>query len=118
MRVTHSAAALLACLCITASALACKTNAADEGTAKCRSRLSSFTSPAPGTLTMRGQFYSDESILLYDTDRNALAAQGTPATDRTSFTFTGLPSGKSYYVIKVSCASGQENLDEGEITIL
>lgn len=101
---------------IAASLLACRDNTSD-GPAKCRSTLSLFTSPAPGTVTLKGQFYADESILIYDFATNSIVAQGTPATDRTSFTLTGLPSGQRDYLIKASCANGQETIDEGVFTV-
>jgi hypothetical protein len=116
MRLTRPAAAVFASLSVTATVLACKDNPSGED-AKCRSTLSTFTSPAPGVVTLTGHFYSDESIEILDLDASTVVAEGTPATDRTSFTFTGVPSGVRYYLIKVSCSAGQENLDEGDFTV-
>ena len=119
MRLNRPVTAAFACLCVAATALACKHNATtDNSGGDCRSSLSMFTSPAPGTATLTGKFYWDETILIYDTATNSLVAQGTPATDRTSFTLTGLPSGRRDYVIRASSDGGQETLDEGEFTVL
>ena len=36
-------------------------------------------------------------------------AQGIPATERTTFTLTGLPSGTNSFLRVVSCKGGQDN---------
>lgn len=122
MQVRRSVATVYACACVAGALFACKNPTAAEA-ATCRSSLSRFTSPAPGVVTLTGQFYKTESILIYQFDDNTsssastLVASGTPATDRTTFTFTGLQSGVHYLLIKASCNNGQENLDEGDFTV-
>jgi hypothetical protein len=78
--------------------------------ADCKTDFTSYTSPAPGTVTFTGNFYSNESVILMDGDGTMTFATGTPATDRTSFTLTGLPSGTQRYKFRVSCAAGEADI--------
>ena len=77
---------------------------------ECFSDVSGYTSPAPGVLTLQGHFYTTESILVRDAGTHAQVAGGTPASDRTSFSFTGVPSGSHTYEIVASCNSGQNTV--------
>jgi hypothetical protein len=69
----------------------------------CFTSITGYTSPATGVLTFQGHFFDNESILVRDAETNAQVASGTPATDRSSFTFTGIPSGMHSYDVYVSC---------------
>ena len=76
----------------------------------CKTTITAGTSPITGALTLSGMFYSDETVILSYLD-NGVTKQvsGTPATDRTSFTLTGLPSGDQSLSIIISCDAGREN---------
>ena len=75
----------------------------------CNTTVTSAASPAPGVLTLTGTFSPDESVLLtYTAGGEPKTLVGTPATARTQFTFTGLPSGSVVYDLTISCASGQD----------
>lgn len=86
-------------------------------TATCLSTYDSYTSPTTGVLTLQGHFLSNESILVRDAATNNLVASGTPATDRTSFSFTNIPSGTHGYDIVASCDAGQETIHTGVFDI-
>jgi hypothetical protein len=75
--------------------------------ANCKTDFTSYTSPAPGTVTFTGNFYSNESVILMDQGGTMTFATGTPATNRTSFTLTGIPSGTQRFKFRISCADGQ-----------
>ena len=77
----------------------------------CISTVDDHTSPAPGVLTLKGSFYSNESILVRDVQTGTVVASGTPATNRDAFTFINVPSGTHSYQIIVSCSKGQDTLD-------
>ncbi|HEY4320923.1 MAG TPA: hypothetical protein VGM77_07025 [Gemmatimonadales bacterium] len=78
----------------------------------CLTTYEGYTSPAVGVVTFTGKFYDNESVLLRDASTHALVASGTPATDRSSFTFTGIPSGTHDYEVVISC----ENATAGQVT--
>ena len=76
----------------------------------CKTNVTATSSPTTGALTLTGQFYADETVILQYSDGNQTrSATGTPATDRSAFTLTGLPSGDKTYTLIISCAAGQEN---------
>lgn len=109
------AAALAGCTAVTI--FACSSNNGEEQDI-CQTRVTSTSSPAPGALTLTGQFFADESVILQYADGNQTrSATGTPATDRTSFTLTGLPSGEKTYTLIISCAAGQENNGSHSYTV-
>lgn len=86
----------------------------------CLTTYEGYTSPGPGVVTFTGKFYDSESVLLRDAGTHTLIASGTPATDRSSFTFTGIPSGTHDYEVVISCsqvASGQVTDFSGSMTI-
>lgn len=106
-----SSAAFCVALIAALSVIGCdERNSTD---AQCRSTVDSYTSPATGVLTLQGHFYANESILIRNVQGNALVASGTPASDRTSFTFTNIPSGTHGYDIIASCDAGQETVTSG-----
>jgi hypothetical protein len=77
---------------------------------RCLSTVTSGTSPAAGVLTLTGEFYPDESVILgYDINGQHHTAVGTPGTQRTTLTLIGLPSGGRIYTVLVSCNSGQDD---------
>ena len=77
------------------------------------------TSPAVGALTLTGQFYADETVILsYVSGGQVKTASGTPATDRNTLTLIGLPSGQNSYGIVVSCKDGQEDDGSRFFTVL
>ena len=79
--------------------------------ANCQTYSNGHSSPAPGTLTLSGMFYSNESVLLqYTVNGQNKQMPLTPATDRTQVTFTGLPSGSLEYDLVISCSDGQLDL--------
>lgn len=82
-----------------------------ENPANCQGFSNYHFSPAPGTLTLQGEFFPDETVLLQYTvgGQNKQMAL-TTAVERTQLTFTGLPSGSLEYRVVISCSSGQENL--------
>ena len=98
--------AIAAAMLVSAGVSACSDDLAQRAT-ECFSDVSGYASPATGVLTLQGHFYSTESILVRDGATHTQIVGGTPATDRTSFTFTGVPSGSHYYEIIASCNSGQ-----------
>jgi hypothetical protein len=92
--------------------------AGDRSSAKCMSTVTGVSSPATGALTLRGNFYSNESIIVRDEQTNTQVASGTPASDRTSFTFTGITSGFHTFEIIASCDAGQVDIGGETVTIL
>lgn len=82
----------------------------DENDDICATDITGGSSPAPGTLTLSGDFHSNETVILSFLD-NGVTKQvsGTPATDRSSFTLTGLPTGDVSVSITISCDAGREN---------
>lgn len=104
---TLRATALAACTAMTI--VACSSNSG-ESQDICQTTVTSTSSPTTGALTLTGQFYANETVILQYSDGNQTrSATGTPATDRSSFTLTGLPSGDKTYTLIISCAGGQEN---------
>lgn len=90
-----------------------------ENNAVCKTRITGSSSPAPGFLTLTGQFYPDETVRLqhivngqFQTD-----ALGTPASARTSFTLNPLPSGTRTYDVVISCEGGQQDLGNMDFTV-
>ena len=82
----------------------------DENDDLCATDITGGSSPAPGTLTLTGDFHSDESVILsFLVNGVTKQVSGTPASDRTSFTLTGLPSGDVSVSITISCDAGREN---------
>jgi hypothetical protein len=77
-------------------------------TDQCKTDVTSITSPAAGVATLKGNFYASESVIIRD--GNTQIASGTPASDRTSFSLSGLPSGTHSWSIIISCNQGQDNL--------
>ena len=76
----------------------------------CKTEVTAASSPVTGALTLSGMFYSDETVILSYLDGGITKqVSGTPATDRTSFTLTGLPSGDKSFTVIVSCDAGREN---------
>lgn len=102
-------AAIAATVLVTASLAGCTDDLAQRAS-ECFSDVSGYSSPAAGVLTLQGHFYTTESILVRDATTHAQVAGGTPATDRTSFSFVGLPSGSHSYEIIASCNSGQNTV--------
>jgi hypothetical protein len=99
---------MLALLC-TIVAFGCGDDQESTDPVTCETEVSSITSPAPGTATMHGDFFHDESVIIQETDGTVIA-QGTPDSDRNAFTLTGVPSGAHHYEIVISCDAGRENL--------
>jgi hypothetical protein len=96
---------------IVAALASCKEANSMGSTVSCLSQIDSAASPVAGALTFYGHFYANESLLLQTTQnsQSVTVASGTPATDRTSFTLTGLPSGTTNFFIVFSCRGGQDN---------
>ncbi|HEY4320416.1 MAG TPA: hypothetical protein VGM77_04480 [Gemmatimonadales bacterium] len=77
-------------------------------TDKCKTDVTGVSSPTTGAITLAGQFYASESVIIRD--GTTQIASGTPATDRTAFTFTSVPSGTHSWEILISCDAGQDDL--------
>ncbi|MEP6833076.1 MAG: hypothetical protein ABJB74_06760 [Gemmatimonas sp.] len=76
----------------------------------CKTTVTAATSPVTGALTLSGMFYANETVILsYSENGVTKQVQGTPATDRTAFTLTGLPSGDQSVTVIISCDAGREN---------
>lgn len=90
----------------------------DRMAARCSSEVTGATSPATGVLTLTGHFYQNESIIVRDERTSTQVASGTPASDRTSFTFTNIPSGIHTFEIIASCSDGQQDVGAETVTIL
>src|ERR1019366_10706135 len=101
--------AIVATMLVSATVSGCADDLAQRAT-ECFSDVSGYASPAPGVLTLQGHFYSTESILVRDAATHTQVAGGTPASDRTSFSFTGVPSGSHSYEVIASCNSGQNTV--------
>jgi hypothetical protein len=84
---------------------------------ECFSSLSSITSPAPNTITLHGSFYSNESLIVSLVNSPQHVASGTPASDRDTFTLTGIPSGYAVYSVTASCDQGQQSLGSAGVTV-
>ncbi|MEP6764559.1 MAG: hypothetical protein ABJB66_09630 [Gemmatimonadaceae bacterium] len=113
------AAAALAYSALIAIA-ACSPNVTDgQNMDICQTAVDGATSPSTGFLTLDGQFYANESVILQYTDANHMQHQvsGTPQTDRNVFTLGGLPSGVNTYTIIISCSAGQENNGSHNYTV-
>ncbi len=85
-----------------------------DGSNACKTKVTGFSSPTAGFVTMTGQFFADETVKLVNEKTGVLAAFGTPATDRTSFTLS-MPSGTQDYDLIISC-NGKTD-DHGVTTI-
>jgi hypothetical protein len=96
---------------VIAALASCKEAGPLGSTATCYSQIDSAASPAVGALTFYGHFSANESLLLQTTQnsKSVTVATGTPATDRTSLTLTGLPSGTTNFFVVFSCQGGQDN---------
>lgn len=100
-----------------ASALGCGSDNTEEPGANCNTDVDAgVTSPAPGNATLHGQFYSDETVIIQETDGTVISS-GTPNSDRDAFTLSGVPSGTHTYEIVISCDGGRENLGSFTFTI-
>jgi len=82
----------------------------------CRTAVTSITSPSVGFAMLHGSFYSDESVIIQETDGTVIA-QGTPDSDRSTFTLSGVPSGTHNYQIVISCDAGRDNLGGFSFTV-
>jgi hypothetical protein len=86
----------------------------DEDPKACQTSIDdTATSPAPGALTLQGHFYEDETVILGFSDPvtgNPRTVFGTPASNRSSFTLTGLPSGTRTYLISLSCGENGSHI--------
>ncbi|MEP6781713.1 MAG: hypothetical protein ABJC26_17570 [Gemmatimonadaceae bacterium] len=112
---TLRAAALAGCTIVTI--VACSSNNGEEQDI-CQTTVTGTSSPTTGALTLTGQFYANETVILQYSDGNQTrSATGTPATDRSAFTLTGLPSGEKTYTLIISCAGGQENNGSHSYTV-
>ncbi|HEY4320382.1 MAG TPA: hypothetical protein VGM77_04305 [Gemmatimonadales bacterium] len=117
-RSTFPVAALLAASAILLSA--CSGSSDDENSDRnCETTVSSkATSPAAGALTLQGDFLPDETVILrYISNGETRSALGTPDSERSTFTLTGLPSGKVSYHIIISCNGGQDDLGSFDYTV-
>lgn len=65
---------------------------------------------------LHGEFHSNESVLVQESDGTVIA-EGTPDSDRSTFTFTGVPSGDHNYHIVISCDDGRNDLGSYEFNI-
>jgi hypothetical protein len=89
----------------------------DRSSARCMSTVTAATSPASGVLTLTGNFYSNESVIVRDERTNTQVASGTPATNRTSFSFVGITPGIHTFEIIASCDNGQQDIGGETVTI-
>ena len=80
---------------------------------------STYDTPGPGELSVRGDFYSDESILLrYNENGTDKTVTGEISDDFEKVTFKNLPAGGLSFVLLVSCdGHGQQQLITGFQTI-
>lgn len=77
---------------------------------ECDTEIDSYTSPAPGVLTLTGTFTPDETVFLsYKVNGQDVQQHITPATARTQITFIGLPSGTANYGTAYSCQGDQSD---------
>jgi hypothetical protein len=105
---------VLSLVIVVGSQAAC--DASKVSTDTCKTDITDFSSPAPGTLRMAGHFYADESVIITSSKLTQSVA-GTPPTDRTNFTLGNLPSGEQSLHIKISCNGGQEDLGSVTVTV-
>jgi hypothetical protein len=108
---------MLACVGA-AMVAACAGGNGPNGAELCKTQITGYSSPAPGVLTLKGQFFADESVILqtgatYPITPVQVFGTATPASDRTALSFTNMPSGIHSYNIIISCASGRE--DRGDL---
>jgi hypothetical protein len=90
--------------------LGCNNNdEADGPSANCSTTVDNVTSPSSGFAMLHGSFYSNETVIIQESDGTEIA-HGTPDSDRSTFTLSGVPSGTHRYRIIVSCDAGQEDL--------
>jgi hypothetical protein len=82
---------------------------ADGPSVNCSTSVESISSPGPGFAMLHGNFYSNETVIIQESDGTQIA-HGTPDSDRSTFTLDGIPSGTHNYHIVVSCDAGQEDL--------
>jgi hypothetical protein len=91
-----------------------ESNSEDDNPKACETSINdTATSPAPGALTLQGHFYENETVILGFSDPvtgNPTTVFGTPASNRTSFTLTGLPSGTRTYLISLSCGDNGSHI--------
>jgi hypothetical protein len=96
-------------------AAACHTNQATGVLHMCKTDVSSITSPAPGVITLKGNFYADESVIVHA--GSVSVGTGTPATDRTSFSFVNVPSGTQSIDVIVSCDGGEDHIGATTVVV-
>ncbi len=92
-----------------AMTLGCGSDNTEDPTANCQTDVTSITYPTSGFATLHGSFFSDETVIIQETD-GTVVSQGTPDSNRNAFTLGGIPSGTHTYEIVVSCADGRLNL--------
>ncbi len=108
----------VAALSITAFALlagACHTDSETGVQHMCKTDVSSITSPAPGVITLMGKFYADESVIV--TAGGVQVGSGTPASDRTAFSFINVPSGSQTLEVIASCQGGQDHIASETVVV-
>ncbi len=94
---------------LTLHACSAKDPEADPGTT-CDTEVTSTSSPTTGVLTMNGSFFSNETVILrYQDGTESRSALGTPATDRSSFSLSGIVSGTREFKLVISCDAGQDD---------
>ena len=77
--------------------------------ADCSTSVDNVTSPGAGFAMLHGSFYDNESVIIQETDGTVIA-QGTPDSNRSTFTLGGVPSGTHRYEIVISCDAGRNDL--------
>jgi hypothetical protein len=92
-----------------ATTLGCGSDNSEEPGASCNTDVTSVDSPAAGYATLHGSFFSNETVIIQETDGTVIS-QGTPDSDRNAFTLGGVPSGTHTYEIVISCDAGRDNL--------
>lgn len=88
----------------------------DGPSADCRTSVDNVTSPGAGFAMLHGSFYSDESVIIQETDGTVIA-QGTPDSDRSTFTLGGVPSGTHRYEVIISCDAGRNDIGSYQFLI-
>jgi hypothetical protein len=106
----------LGAVVVLVSAISCSTDEEDTAltSSNCETHYTNYSSPAAGVLTLTGNFFASETVLIQThaaAGSRMTVANGTPATDRTSFTFTNMPSGTHEYFLVVSCEAGIDSYD-------
>ncbi len=81
----------------------------NNNSAVCQTAVDDISSPAAGVATLHGSFFSDETVIIQESDGTEIS-HGTPDTDRNAFSFGGIPSGTHSYHIIISCNSGRDDL--------